>query len=186
MLGRDRSERNCFLNFCLLITATAGVCFSQASTAATASLNGASVPALTQLIDSKSQTWTLASGVVEVGGKPAGYSSGVKLLTLFNGVIFQENTSNLWWSWNGTTWVGPVADPRVTSANNTNIPATTYIVDSAHDVWVISAGVVYENGALAGYSSGVVKLLYSNNVVYQENKCSRMVVVDCRHMACGK
>jgi hypothetical protein len=55
------------------------------------------------------------------------------------------------------------------SASGTTIPAATQITDASADVWTVTAGVVSENGALAGYSQGVSLLLYDNQVLYQEN-----------------
>jgi len=57
----------------------------------------------------------------------------------------------------------------VTSPNGTSIPPATQIVDASDNVWTLSGGVVYEKGALAGYSKGVTLLVYDNNIVYQEN-----------------
>jgi hypothetical protein len=63
-----------------------------------------------------------------------------------------------------------VATPTVVSSpNGTTIPSATQITDSSGNVWTVSGGVVYENAALAGYSSGVTLLLYDNNIIYQEN-----------------
>jgi hypothetical protein len=57
----------------------------------------------------------------------------------------------------------------VSSPNGTTIPSATEIVDASDNVWTVSGGVVYEKGALAGYSKGVTLLLYDNNIIYQEN-----------------
>jgi hypothetical protein len=82
------------------------------------------------------------------------------------------------WTWscggsNGGTTAScsaSAATPSVvTSANGTTIPSATQIIDSSDNVWTVSGGVVYENGALAGYSNEVTLLLYDNNVIYQEN-----------------
>jgi hypothetical protein len=56
-----------------------------------------------------------------------------------------------------------------TSVSGTTIPSATQIKDSADNVWTVAAGVVYENGAKAGYSSAVSLLLYDNGTIYQEN-----------------
>jgi hypothetical protein len=53
--------------------------------------------------------------------------------------------------------------------NGTTIPSATQIIDSSGNVWTVSGGVIYENGALAGYSNAVTLLLYDNNIIYQEN-----------------
>src|ERR1700731_2075081 len=55
------------------------------------------------------------------------------------------------------------------SPSGTTIPSATQILDSSGKPWTLSGGVVYDNGALAGYSKGVTLLLYDNNLIYQEN-----------------
>jgi hypothetical protein len=57
-----------------------------------------------------------------------------------------------------------------TSANGSMIPSATQLVDSAHNVWTVSAGVVEQNGAAAGVSYNVIVLLYYGSTIYQENK----------------
>jgi len=55
------------------------------------------------------------------------------------------------------------------SPSGATIPSATQIIDSSGKVWTVSGGLIYENGALAGYSKGVTLLLYENNIIYQEN-----------------
>ena len=43
----------------------------------------------------------------------------MSLLLYYNNVVWQENTSNNWWSWNGTTWIAGMGDPRVTASSKT-------------------------------------------------------------------
>lgn len=61
------------------------------------------------------------------------------------------------------------ATAAAASPNGTTIPSATQIVDASGNVWIVTAGVIYKNGALAGYSNAVAQLLYDNNLVYQEN-----------------
>jgi hypothetical protein len=56
------------------------------------------------------------------------------------------------------------------SASGTMIPSATQIIDSAHNVWTLAAGVVNEGGVAAGYSANVSLLLYYGGTIYQENK----------------
>jgi hypothetical protein len=49
------------------------------------------------------------------------------------------------------------------------IPSVSKIVDSAHNVWTLSSGVVQENGAAAGYSANVSVVLYYGGTIYQQN-----------------
>jgi hypothetical protein len=130
--------------------------------------------ATTQIVDSSGTIWTVVGGVVLANGNPAGYSKSVIELAYVNGMIYQENGDQNWWGWNGSTWIAS-ANPLTASTQSpsgTTIPSATQIVDSNGAVWTVSAGVIYVNGTLAGYSNGVVQLVYSNGVIYQENGSS--------------
>jgi hypothetical protein len=82
------------------------------------SASGTTIPSAAQIVDSGGNVWTLASGVVMKNGMPAGYSANVILLLYYNSVIYQENSADNWWSWNGSSWVGINGDPRATTATN--------------------------------------------------------------------
>src|ERR1700682_3618183 len=56
------------------------------------------------IVDAQLNLWTLSRGIVYENGKPAGFSAGVTLLLYYSGVVFQENASCGWWSWNGAMW----------------------------------------------------------------------------------
>jgi hypothetical protein len=131
---------------------------------------GTTIPSAMQIIDGRGDVWAVSGGVIYENGAPAGYSKNVTLLVYDNQTVYQENTAGGWWSWNGSTWVSS-GDPRSapTSPNGTTIPSASQITDSTGNVWTVSGGVIYENAALAGYSSGVALLLYDNNIIYQEN-----------------
>jgi Glycosyl hydrolase catalytic core len=63
-----------------------------------------------------------------------------------------------------------VANAAITvSPNGTTIPSATKIIDSAAARWTVSNGVVYRNGAKAGYTSQVTLLLWYNTAIYQRN-----------------
>ena len=55
------------------------------------------------------------------------------------------------------------------SSSGTMIPSAAQILDSSLNVWSVSGGVVYENGAAAGPTANVTLLLYYGGVIYQEN-----------------
>jgi len=61
------------------------------------------------------------------------------------------------------------AATNAVSVSGTKIPSATRIIDSSGNTWTVSGGVIQENGALAGYSASVTKLLYDNSTIYQEN-----------------
>ena len=141
----------------------------EAAVPGTASPNGTTIPSATQVTDSSGNDWTVSGGVIYENAALAGYSNGVTLLLYDNNIVYQENSAGGWWSWNGSTWVSS-SDPRnVSSSNGTTIPSATQITDSSGNVWAVGGGVIYENGALAGYSNGVTLLLYDSNTIYQEN-----------------
>src|SRR5216683_8109955 len=55
------------------------------------------------------------------------------------------------------------------SPNGTTVPPAASIVDSAGNVWTLSNGYIYKNGAKDPYSYNVTMLLWYNGSVYQEN-----------------
>jgi hypothetical protein len=55
------------------------------------------------------------------------------------------------------------------SANGTTVPPAASIVDSAGNVWTLSSGYIYRNGAKDPYSYNVTMLLWYNGSIYQEN-----------------
>jgi len=135
----------------------------------TPSANGTTIPGMAQITDSSGNVWTVAGGVIAVNGTLAGYSSEVAQLAYDNKVIYQENSAGGWWSWSGSAWVASSAPPKTTSPSGTVITSAGQITDGSGNVWTVVGAVIYENGALAGYSKGVAELAYDNNVIYQEN-----------------
>jgi hypothetical protein len=134
-----------------------------------ASASGTSIPTVTQLVDGGGNIWTVAAGVIYENGALAGYSSAVTALLYSNNTIYQENSAGGWWSWSGSTWVASSNPLKVASASGTSIPTVKQLVDASGNIWTVSAGVVYKNGVLAGYTNSVTLLLYDNNTIYQEN-----------------
>jgi hypothetical protein len=153
--------------------AEASIKAAAAAAAGTVSPSGTTIPAATKITDSSANVWTLAAGVVHENGASAGYSKAVTLILYDNKIIYQENSAGGWWSWSDSTWA-PSSDPRKTaSASLTTIPAATQITDGSGNVWVVSGGMVYKNGVLAGYSSAVTELIYDKSVIYQENSSDK-------------
>lgn len=131
------------------------------------SINGARIAPLPKIVDVGGSTWTVNAGVVYRNGAKAAFSAGVEWLLYLNGKIYQGTAAG-WWFWNGTGWT-ITPDPRVTSANRTEIGADGLLVDANHNVWTIHNGVVYENGAPAGSTAKVTNLVYDNGHIWQEN-----------------
>jgi len=138
------------------------------------SADGTTIPNATQIVDASLNVWTVVGGIVFVqppGGPSAaaGFSSGVSLLLWYGGVIYQS-AAGKFYAWNATTsaWGPGQSDPRTSvSPDGTTIPPATQILDSAGHVWTVSGGVVFEDGASAGYSANVTELLWYGGVIYQ-------------------
>jgi hypothetical protein len=108
------------------------------------------------IVDTGGNVWTLVSGVVYENGSTAAYTANVTNLFFANGLIYQENSAGLFWTWVSGNWSLVSTGPS--------------IVDAANNSWTLNVGVVYENGSTAAYSANVIKLLYQNGVIYQENQ----------------
>ena len=130
------------------------------------------------IIDASHNTWTIVNSAVDENGAAAGYSASVAEIAYVGGTIWQENTSNLWWSWTGTAWsagsgtaTSPLPAIPTPSANDTTLMAgaTGSIIDASHNAWTIVSGAVDENGAAAGYSASVAEIAYVGGTVWQEN-----------------
>ena len=108
---------------------------------------GTTIPSASQIIDSAGGLWTLSGGVVYKNGALAGYTNAVTLLLYDNNIVYQENSSGGWWSWNGSTWTGttdprnpptapptapPVSPPVATTVAISGTPPTTDNVGQAY------------------------------------------------------
>ncbi len=161
--------RNISKAFCV-----AGLLWSShaVSAAESPSLSGTTIPSAAQIVDAglPYNIWTLKGGQVYENGQLTP-SSGVILLLSYGGIIYQENIHHDWWLWEpyfGTPAWQATTDPRVISPSGTTVPVATQIIDSHQSVWTLSGGRAYLAGQPTA-SSGVILLLYSNGVVYQEN-----------------
>jgi hypothetical protein len=139
------------------------------------------------IVDSAGNVWTLAPSpddglVIDKNGAPAGFSANVARLVYANDVVSQENIHDGWWFWNGKGWTaesGPGAcDASPASQPSpacTSLVSTSGVIfDSSGNRWTLVAGadgslVVDENGAAAGFSDHVTRLVYVNERVSQEN-----------------
>jgi hypothetical protein len=74
--------------------------------------SGTTIPPTSQIVDNTGNIWTVTAGAVSENGSPAGYSADVTLLLYYNDLIYQENSSNQWFSWNGIAWID-AGDPRL-------------------------------------------------------------------------
>jgi hypothetical protein len=80
----------------------------------TVSANGASIGVGTgSLVDAGGNVWTLQSNEwAYVNGARAAANANTILVLYYNSVIYTENTSASWYSWNGAKWTQVAADPR--------------------------------------------------------------------------
>jgi hypothetical protein len=78
---------------------------------ASPSPSGTTIPPAAQIVDDGGNVWTVAGGVIDENGAPAGYSANVTLLLFQGGTIYQQNSTGGWWSWNGSGW-SDATDPR--------------------------------------------------------------------------
>ena len=134
--------------------------------AATASMNGTTVPTAPQIVDSQSNVWTVAFGG-EAYRNGQLVSTGVTILVYYGGAVYQERSHNSWSVWRNGAWAAS-SDPRIVSLSGTSVPTATQIIDSQSNVWILSSAQAYINGVLTP-SGGVILLLNYGGVVYQEN-----------------
>lgn len=102
----------------------------------TASANDTTVLAgsAVSITDADGNSWTISDGTVLQNGSAAGYSANVTELAYVDGTVWQENTSGLWWAWNGQNWgagAGTATSP---------LPAVTPPADSS-SITVTAGGV---------------------------------------------
>jgi hypothetical protein len=119
---------------------TVGSITTSASATTTVASSASGTVSATRVVDSSHNVWTVSNGVISKNGAAAGYSANVVELAYVGGTIYQENTSCLWWSWNGSAWVSSsnpspnttpscstatAAAPAVTTTAPTTAPTTT-------------------------------------------------------------
>jgi hypothetical protein len=97
------------------------------------------IPPATQILDSSQNIWTVTGGVVYENGVTAGYSANVVLLLWYGGVIYQENSSNGWYSWSAPTWTAVRGDPRVI-AITTSSPLPSAVIGTLYLTTVAASG----------------------------------------------
>jgi hypothetical protein len=73
------------------------------------SANGASISPGAQLVDADLNIWIIDHGVVYENGLPAGATADVVALYYYDGTIYQKNTQDKFYAWNGSSW--PITSP---------------------------------------------------------------------------
>ena len=134
------------------------------------------------LIDSQQHVWTLpATGYVYEDGGQVDAMGDVIGVLYYDRVVYCENASDVWYSWNGSSWTKLAGDP--TSTVTTAAPAqaasssgssigvgSATLVDSGGNVWTLQTNEwAYVNGARANGNYNTILVLYYNGVIYSEN-----------------
>ncbi|HEY0183091.1 MAG TPA: hypothetical protein VGC09_09815 [Rhodopila sp.] len=134
------------------------------------------------IVDARGNRWTIVDGQVVVNGIIDLTTANVIEMAYDNGLVWQKNTDNLWWSKTtpGASWQPPYGTPvdpipnQVASANDTivtivpNSPAAS-ITDATGNSWSISNGQVTLNGIADPTTANVIEIAYVNGKVWQEN-----------------
>ncbi len=134
------------------------------------------------ITDGSGNLWTVVKGQVVVNGVVDQTTANVTHLAYVDGMVWQENSSNLWWSktspvasWNppyGTTTM-PVstiyasADDSVLGAPRAG--SLSAITDSGGNNWTIAAGQVVVNGTADPTTANVIQIAYVGGHIWQEN-----------------
>ncbi|MEA2739969.1 MAG: hypothetical protein QOH05_3276, partial [Acetobacteraceae bacterium] len=134
------------------------------------------------IVDTQGNTWTIVDGRVAVNGVVDPTTGSVTEIAYENGLIWQKNTDNLWWSKTSATaaWAPPYGtsvDPipnQVASANDTIVTVVTTgaigsITDASGNLWSISTSKVTLNGVADPSTANVIELAYVNGKIWQEN-----------------
>ncbi len=132
------------------------------------------------LVDSEQHIWTLPSDEYAYrDGLQAGGNYNTIRILYYNKVIYCENGSGNWYSWNGSTWTQISGDPTVSTATGTRTPSangtsigvgSNILVDSKGNAWTLpSTEYASVNGARADGNYNTVLVLYFNSVIYCEN-----------------
>jgi hypothetical protein len=134
------------------------------------------------ITDARGNVWTItAGGQVAVNGVADPTTKNVTHLAYANGLVWQENTSNLWWSktapsaaWSppyGTSAVPvPVSASPDESVLGAPIPGSpSAITDGSGNHWTIVNGKVVVNGVADPTTANVIELAYVGGRLWQEN-----------------
>lgn len=131
------------------------------SGAKTPSANGASIAAgSSDLIDSSGNVWTLPTTEIAYrNGARAGSNYNTVQLLYYGNVIYCENTSGEWYSWNGSAWVSvsgnpeTAADPRgpsVAQYVNYNSPVCPASDPGCTPTFVGNSAVTFSKATIKG------------------------------------
>jgi hypothetical protein len=135
------------------------------------------------IIDDQGNVWTItATGQVAVNGTIDTSTANVTHLAYANGLVWQENTNDLWWSktspaaqWNPPFGTATVPVPIDVTRNDSVIGVSAAgspnvsITDQSGNTWSIANGQVAVNGVTDPTTANVIELAYVNGQIWQEN-----------------
>ncbi len=108
--------------------------------ASTVSLSGATTPPAASITDSSGAVWTLLNGRVMKNGTGVSTGSSVAqaLILYFNGIIYAQNSSGVWYQ-NGSPWknIGTIDPRNVVKPSNTSL----FYGVNGHMAW--GSGIYY-------------------------------------------
>lgn len=123
--------------------------------------------------DSAGASWSISSSATVLrNGAAAGFSSNVALIALVSGVVqvWQENTANQWYFWNGTTWIAGTNPIGLTASATVVFGTGQSFTDGSGNIWTISVGgEALMNGSAPVFSANVAQLNLVNGTVWQLN-----------------
>ena len=134
------------------------------------------------ITDAQGNVWAITpDGRVEVNGNADSTTSNVTHLAYANGLVWQENSHDLWWSktspaasWTAHGTTVPVTIPTVSRNDTVLATAAAFgpvgaIVDSSANTWSILNGQVAVNGVIDPTTANVTELAYVNGKIWQQN-----------------
>jgi hypothetical protein len=135
--------------------------------------------------DASGNVWMIdSSGQITVNGEVDGSTANVDELAYYNGLVWQKNADNQWYSKTSPAapWVqwlnatAPVLTPDISENDMTIVAGSaTNLVDANGNVWGLTetnAGLGYQvvvDGAVDETTANVVQMAIVNGVIWQEN-----------------
>lgn len=138
------------------------------------------------IVDAAGNDWYIQNGQIVENGVVDTGTNHVIAEAYVNGVIWQENTSKLWWAKTNAPgaydgWSpngGTLKNPVPTSPDGTILAtgdltgagtAASAIVDGKGNTWTIQNGKVVESGVVDNGTANVIELALKGGVIWQEN-----------------
>ena len=148
-----------------------------ASSPLTASTNGTvAMAGSAPIIDASGNFWSIGGGKILVNGSVDATTSNVVMLAYVGGVIWQKNSSGLWWSKTApsASWLpasGTSTPPAlVVSASGRVVSGNGgWIMDANKNAWMSVNGQVMVNGVPDPTSSDTIELTYVGGIIWKKN-----------------